>query len=114
MAISHKAIKQAIIDHRGNITRVAESFGVSRQAITKRVNKSSTLKETLADARDMRNDSVRDTLYSMAVDDRVPSAAIFIAKTQMGWKETRVNEHTGKDGGAIAFIDYGLTGIDDE
>lgn len=29
------------------------------------------------------------------------TAAIFYAKTQMGWKETSVQEHTGKDGGAI-------------
>jgi hypothetical protein len=29
------------------------------------------------------------------------TAAIFYAKTQMGWKETVVNEHTGKDGDAI-------------
>lgn len=29
------------------------------------------------------------------------TAAIFYAKTQMGWKETSVTEHTGKDGGAI-------------
>jgi hypothetical protein len=31
------------------------------------------------------------------------TAAIFYAKTQMGWKETVVNEHTGKDGEAIAL-----------
>lgn len=29
------------------------------------------------------------------------TAAIFYAKTQMGWKETVRNEHTGEDGGAI-------------
>jgi len=31
------------------------------------------------------------------------TAAIFYAKTQMGWKETTVQEHTGKDGEAIKF-----------
>jgi len=30
------------------------------------------------------------------------TAAIFYAKTQMGWKETVRNEHTGKDGDDIA------------
>lgn len=29
------------------------------------------------------------------------SSAIFYLKTQAGWKETNVQEHTGKDGGAI-------------
>jgi len=101
MAISQKALKAAIIEYRGNITKVAQSFGVTRAAIRHRVAKSTPLKETLQDARDMRNDSVTDTLYEMAVTDRVPSAAIFIAKTQMGWKETAVTEHTGKDGDAF-------------
>jgi hypothetical protein len=32
------------------------------------------------------------------------TAAIFLAKTQMGYKETNVNEHTGKDGAPIAVF----------
>lgn len=103
MAISQKAIKQAIIDYRGNVSRVAESLGVSRAAINKRVSKSSTLKRTLDEARDKRNDSVRDTLYELAVEDKNVAAAIFIAKSQLGWKETAVTEH---DGGLEINIKY--------
>ncbi len=33
------------------------------------------------------------------------TAAIFYAKTQMGWKETSVTEHTGKDGKPIEHQD---------
>lgn len=33
------------------------------------------------------------------------TAAIFYAKTQMGWKETSVTEHTGKDGQPIETRD---------
>jgi hypothetical protein len=29
---------------------------------------------------------------------------VFFAKTRMGWRETVVNEHTGKDGGPIATV----------
>ena len=29
------------------------------------------------------------------------TAAIFFAKTRMGWKETQINEHAGKNSGAI-------------
>ncbi len=94
MAISQKAISEAIIDYKGNVSRVAESFGVSRQAITKRVNKSSTLKRVLQESRDSRNDRVIDVLYNAADGGNITSA-IFIAKTQMGWKETQVNEHKG-------------------
>lgn len=111
MAISHKAIKDAIIEYKGNVTKVALSFGVSRGAIINRVNKSDTLKEKLQEARDMRNDSVTDTLYEMAVTDKVPSVAIFIAKTQMGWKETAVTEHSGE---VIIQLDWGDVEIDHE
>lgn len=31
------------------------------------------------------------------------ASAIFYLKTQGGWKETNVHQHTGKDGGAIQF-----------
>jgi hypothetical protein len=31
------------------------------------------------------------------------TAAIFWAKTQMGWKETSAHEFTGKDGGPIVL-----------
>ncbi len=94
MAISQKAIAQAIKDYRGNVTRVAESFGVTRWAIDKRVGKSPTLKKVLQDARDSRNDSVRDVLYEEAVNNRNITAAIFIAKTQLGWVEKRAVDVT--------------------
>lgn len=105
MAISQKAIEKAIIKYKGNITKVAQSFEVTRGAIQKRVSKSSTLKKTLQDSRDMRNDSVRDVLYEQAVDEGNTTAAIFIAKTQMGWKETQVNEHSGEPIIKITLVD---------
>ena len=95
MAISQKAIEKAIIEHKGNVTKVAQSFGVTRGAIQKRVAKSGTLKRILQESRDMRNDSVRDALYEEGVDKRNVTALIFIAKTQMGWTEKQEVKHTG-------------------
>lgn len=103
MAISQKAIKEAIIQYKGNLTKVAQSLDVSRGAIHNRVNKSDTLKKTLQDSRDMRNDSVRDVLYEQAVDEGNTTAAIFIAKTQMGWKEKQEIEHSG-DLGVLVYV----------
>lgn len=95
MAISVSAIKQAIIEYKGNVTKVAESFESPRSTIASRIAKSDTLKKTLRDARDARNDSVRDTLYEQAVDKKNVTALIFIAKTQMGWTEKQHIEHSG-------------------
>ena len=46
------------------------------------------------------NQRVAESLFEQATRGNV-TAAIFWAKTRMGWKETNVTEHTGKDGGAI-------------
>lgn len=48
---------------------------------------------------------VGGTLYNKAVNERDTTAMIWYTKTQMGWKETKVNEHTGKDGDTIQFQD---------
>ena len=94
MAISQKAIKEAIIEYKGNISRVAESFGKSRGTIYNRINKNDTLKRVLQESRDKRNDRVVDVLYNAADGGNV-TAAIYITKAQMGWKETAVTEHKG-------------------
>jgi hypothetical protein len=49
---------------------------------------------------------VADSLVRQALAGNV-SAAIFYLKTQAGWKETQVNEHTGKDGGPIQHEQVG-------
>lgn len=40
-----------------------------------------------------------------AEQQRVVSAGIFWAKTRMGWRETSIHQHEGKQGGAIQMLD---------
>ena len=49
------------------------------------------------------NAKVAEGLYKKALGDgpQSASAAMFWLKTRAGWKETVVNEHTGKDGKPI-------------
>lgn len=84
-----KAIKQ----YHGNVSKVALSVGLSRTTIYERINNSNIIKEALDDARENRNGEVTDALYEEAVDNRNIAALIFIAKTQMGWKEVNRVEH---------------------
>lgn len=51
------------------------------------------------------NALVAQSLFAKATGNgnQAVTAAIFWAKTRMGWKETQHLEHTGKDGGAIAI-----------
>lgn len=44
------------------------------------------------------NAKVGERLYKLAVEDGNPSALIFWAKTQMGWRETQHIDHTSSDG----------------
>jgi len=46
------------------------------------------------------NAKIGGTLFNKAINGDT-AAAIWWSKTRMGWKETTVNERTGKDGGAI-------------
>lgn len=61
MAISQKAIKEAIIQYKGNLTKVAQSFESPRSTIASRVAKSDTLKATLQEARDKQVDIIEAT-----------------------------------------------------
>ena len=87
MAISDAEIIKAVKRYHGNISKAAEYLQCSRKMIYERSAKSDSIKEAIEDARSERNDSVEDTLYKIAVDDENVTALIFIAKTQMGWKE---------------------------
>ena len=59
------------------------------------------------------NARVAESLFRMATGYTVgkraiapiPTAAIFWMKVRCGWKETTVNEVTGKDGGPIAYAE---------
>lgn len=59
-------------------------------------------KEELRTSRIKANAKIGGTLFNRAVNGDT-TAAIFWAKTQMGWKETSVNEHTGKGGAPLMW-----------
>ena len=70
---------------------IASRLGVSTKTLAK------ALGPVMEEERQGRLGRVASTLYSMAVDDRNTAAAIFIAKTQMGWRETaKTAEETDK------------------
>lgn len=94
--ITVSAIETAIKEKRGNISAVARSFGVSRNAIDNRINKSPVLKEALKQARDTMLDNAETALYDDALNGNT-TALIFFLKTQgkaRGYVERQELQHT--------------------
>ena len=107
MGLTIAKLRDAIVEHRGNITLVAKSFGLSRMTIYNYLNKHPQLKESLADEREKMIDHVESALYNQALDGNT-TAMIFFLKTQgknRGYVERQ--EFVGKDGEAIQ-INVGL------
>jgi Zn-dependent peptidase ImmA (M78 family) len=100
-------LEQAIKDKRGNLAAVARQFGVSRQAVHKRVKKSARLEDAYHEAKDSMLDNAELELYEQALSGNT-SALIFLLKTQgKGRGYTERTEITGADGAPvkIAFVD---------
>lgn len=75
------ALKMQIIALAGNISAVANVFGVHRHTIMRRIEKSKELREILEDAREMMLDNAESKLYSKVLNgETVP--LIFFLKTQ--------------------------------
>lgn len=80
---------------------IAAWFGCSTRTIERR-RVSSRFSETMDQARAKGRVSVRRMLFAQAAKGNV-AAAIFLAKNVLGYRDMLSNEHTGPDGGPIAF-----------
>ncbi len=99
MAISQKAIITAVRKHRGNITAVAKSLGVSRGAIHNRINKSDSIKKAVQEARDAFDDEVESIHYDAVLKEENHVERIFHMKTRMrhrGYVEKQEVEQSGR------------------
>lgn len=80
---------------------IALSIGITKPTLNKHYRRE------LDTGRIKANAAVAQSLYKKATGDgsQAVTAAIFWAKTRMGWKETQVTEHTGGVAVAIAKIE---------
>lgn len=76
---------------------IAMSLQISRPTLLKHYRRELDMGHIKA------NSAVAQSLFKKATGDGSQSvtAAIFWAKTRMGWKETTAHEHSGPDGAAI-------------
>lgn len=80
--------------------QIADYLGISRSTFYSIMDRQPEVAGRYKKGRSKAIGSVAHGLLKRAQDGDTASA-IFYLKTQAGWKETSVNEHTGKDGGPI-------------
>lgn len=104
MAVSVDAIVNAVKEYRGNVTKAAESLGLTDAAIYHRAKKSKAIKEAIDQSRNKRNSDIEDAIYKNAMAGNT-ALLIFIAKTQMGWREVEHIESKNKTEIIIKYAD---------
>jgi hypothetical protein len=80
--------------------QMADYFGISETTLREIENRQPEVSEAYKRGKAKAIGNVAKNLIGQAAAGNI-SAAIFYLKTQAGWKETQVNEHTGIDGGPI-------------
>jgi predicted transcriptional regulator len=98
------------------LEQIADFLGVSGQTVRRRMKEEPRVLEAFTRGRARAVGQVATNLVQQAVAGNT-QAAIFYLKTQAGWKETNVQEHTGEGGGPLRFTvveDYSGAGDGDE
>jgi len=93
-----KEYAKAIIEHRGNISRVAAQFGVTRQAVYKAMERHPSLREAHAEAKERMLDHAESQLFKAIDKGDVRAIALFL-KTQgkhRGYVERQERLHSGE------------------
>ena len=103
----YKPTDYVISEEDRNIVWRMSAYGMTQERIAYRLGISSAtlrnhFRRELDGAKEEWIDDVATTLVTQAKEGSVP-AGIFLLKVRAGWKETAVNEVTGKDGAPISI-----------
>jgi hypothetical protein len=102
--LTDSKVKKALREYQGIITLAAQSLGVTRQAIWRRVKDNPDLKAVIEEERDGVLDIAEGALYTALLNNE-PWAVKFALTNlgaKRGYKPIEGREFTGKDGGKIA------------
>jgi len=80
--------------------QIAAALGISESTLTKRKKENTDFTDAIKRGKAKGIALVTNKLMESIKDGNM-TGMIFFLKTQAGWKETNVQEHTGANGGAI-------------
>jgi|SRR5581483_1713295 len=100
-----KIILKLIKDHRGNLSRVADQMGSTRQSVRRVIDHHQDLKDALAEARERWLDDIEESVLSRAHETNDTALQCFVLKTQgkaRGWEQNEA-QNAAKDIATAAF-----------
>ncbi len=100
-----ETIRSLLIKCNGNLSRVADAMGSTRQSIKRVIDKDTSLTDLLADCRERRIDLLEDSCWQDAVEGRDTGLRCFLLKTQARHRgyDQDDNKNMAKDIATAAF-----------
>ena len=105
LAHERDKIMAGLIKSYGNITRVADTLGVTRFSLKRYIDTDAELVQTLKDVRERKGDLLEDTALNQAVNGNA-SMTIFLLKSQCQDRGYTFERETDADTIARAAFDY--------
>lgn len=105
IALDKNQLLELIKFYRGNISRVADKLGSTRQSVRQRCENDPELKQALADARERMIDNLEDCVWTRAEESNDTALQLFLLKTQARHRGYDQDEakNTAKDIATAAF-----------
>jgi hypothetical protein len=101
-------VAAALVELKGNISRVASRFNVARQSVQQIIEKNKNLRRVLTDCRESRLDAAEESLGD-AVGERQGWAVCFTLKT-IG-RSRGYDERPARESAAAEVVDAFLAGL---
>lgn len=103
--VSTETVKKLLLEHLGNVSRVADVIGTCRGTVSRMIEKYPDLTATLKQTRERWLDNVEQSVFSRAADSNDTALQCFVLKTQgkhRGWEQDE-NKNAAKDIASAAF-----------
>lgn len=103
--LDEKVIEKLIVQHTGNVSRVADALGSCRGVVSRVIDKNPYLQDLLRQQRERQIDELEKSVFDRALEERDTTLQLFILKTQgrhRGWDQDE-NKNAAKEIATAAF-----------
>lgn len=82
VALDENVIAKLIVQHTGNVSRVADAMGSCRGSVSRVIEKSQHLKDLLKQQRERQLDELEQSVFDRAIESQDTTLQLFLLKTQ--------------------------------